>query len=382
MPVHKLYCDSRAAVEGTPSDWLWQPPRAIFVGKCRAFIDAVHMGVTWGSVVESNKNMYVAEELPLLTVMATQNRIYFREGVTELIAVIPPAIYDGNALATAVAQALTAAGSTVYTAAYTASTTGSIAITPAITIASRVTLLSGEWAGQKLTKTLLYDASDVLGTKYTDSQGTLALGRGIGYRKISLTTGSYNADELATEVALKLNAGSALTGSDGGTEMYTVSFDLKTGRLTISHDNPYSKFYIYPESHLTVFPHEFQGYSAPYNGSDLLLGFAGAVYQGNIATAMAHVNVLAYHTLFINSTMGLHNDSVGPMGQSTIARKVVIDAPPGGMVHDFHSTPYDYIALEPQSITSIRFRVSDWKGETVDMSHWSCSIILVPEDQF
>ena len=107
MPVHKLYCDSRAAVEGTPSDWLWQPPRAIFVGKCRAFIDAVHMGVTWGSVVESNKNMYVAEELPFLTVLATQNRIYFREGVTELIAVIPPAIYDGNALAAAVAQALT-----------------------------------------------------------------------------------------------------------------------------------------------------------------------------------------------------------------------------------------------------------------------------------
>jgi len=105
------------------------------------------MGVTWGSVVESNKNMYIAEELPFLTVLATQNRIYFREGLTELIAVIPAAIYDGNALATAVAQALTAAGSTVYTAAYTASTTGSIAITPAITIASRVTLLTGEWAG-------------------------------------------------------------------------------------------------------------------------------------------------------------------------------------------------------------------------------------------
>jgi hypothetical protein len=81
------------------------------------------MGVTWGSVVESNKNMYIAEELPLLTVMPTQNRIYFREGVTELIAVIPPAIYDGPTLATRVAEALTTAGSTVYTAAYTASAT-------------------------------------------------------------------------------------------------------------------------------------------------------------------------------------------------------------------------------------------------------------------
>jgi hypothetical protein len=159
------------------------------------------MGVTWGSVVESNKNMYIAEELPLLTVLATQNRIYFREGVTELIAVIPPAIYDGPTLATRVAEALSTAGSTVYTAAYTASATtlGSIAITPPVTIASRASL--SEWAGQKLTRTRLYDASDVLGTKYTDSQGALVLDHGIGYRKVSLTTGSYNADELATEVA-------------------------------------------------------------------------------------------------------------------------------------------------------------------------------------
>ena len=102
-----------------------------------------------------------------------------------------------------------------------------------------------------------------------------------------------------------------------------------------------------------------------------------------LAIAAGHVNVLAYHTLFINSTLGMHNDSIGPVGQSTIARKVVIDAPPGGMVHDFHSTPYDYISLEQQSINSVRFRVTDWRGETVrPMSHWSASVILVPEEEF
>jgi hypothetical protein len=386
MPVHKLYCDSRAAVDGSPSDWLWQPSRSIHVGKCRAFIDSVHMGVTFGSVVESNRNIYVSEELPLLTVLAQSGRVYFREGATELIATIAPAIYDGPTLATALAAALSAASpSTVYSAAYTAAPSGAslgtIAITPPVFIASRATVVAAKsWAGQTLAPNGLQDASDLLGTTTADSQGTLNLDHGIGYRRVSLDIGGYNADELAAEMAQKLNSGSALTGA------YSVSFDEKRGRLTISHDNPYGLiFRVFPESYLTTRPQEFQGFSSPYNGSDLLTGFHSttAAYKGNAAVAAGHVNVLAYHTLFINSTLGMHNDSIGPVGQTTIARKVVIDAPPGGMVHDFHSTPYDYITIEPQSISSIRFRVTDWRGETVTpMSHWSASILLVPEEEF
>ena len=57
----------------------------------------------------------------------------------------------------------------------------------------------------------------------------------------------------------------------------------------------------------------------------------------------SHVNVMAHHTVFINSNLGMHSDSVGPMGQTSIARKVVIDQPPGGTVNDYHSSGYDYI---------------------------------------
>jgi hypothetical protein len=380
MPVHKLYVDSRAAVEGDPSDWLWQPARSIHVNKCRAFIDSVHMGVDFGTVVETNQNLFVSEELPLLTVLSQNDRVYFREGSTERIATIAPAIYDGPTLATALAAALTSASSTVYSATYTASQTtlGSIVITPAVFIASRATLVAAKsWAGQTLAPTGLRDASDLLGTKTADSQGTLLLDHGIGYRRISLDIGEYNAEDLAVEMASKLNSGSTLTGA------YTVSFSEKTGRLAISHDNQDLKFRIFPETYLTSHPHEFQGFAAPYNGSDLLTGFHSTVYEGNTVVAMGHVNVMAYHTLFINSTLGMHNDSIGPNGQSTIARKVVVDAPPGGMVNDYHSSQLDYITIEPQTISSIRFRVTDWAGRTVSrMGHWSASIILVPEEEF
>ena len=89
----------------------------------------------------------------------------------------------------------------------------------------------------------------------------------------------------------------------------------------------------------------------------------------------------------INSIMchfrhGTHSDSYGPRGQTTIARKVVVDQAAGGFIHDYHGQMHDYITLEPQSLAAIRFRVTDWKGETVEMSHWSLSILILPEENF
>ncbi len=114
-----------------------------------------------------------------------------------------------------------------------------------------------------------------------------------------------------------------------------------------------------------------------------VIGFTGtAVLPGNSVTGARHINTQAHGTLFICSSLGNHNDSIGPTGASTIARKVTVDQPPGGAIHDFHSLPYDYITLEPQSISGLTFRVTDWAGRTVPMGHWSLSIIIVPEEDF
>ena len=105
------------------------------------------------------------------------------------------------------------------------------------------------------------------------------------------------------------------------------------------------------------------------------------IIQGDTITAEQHVNTMRHHTIFINSDLVSHNDSIGPLSQSTIARKVVLDAPYGSMINDFHSLAFDYIALEKQSISAMRFRLSDWQGHNIEMnSGWNLSIILVLED--
>jgi len=378
--VHKLYIDSRAAKEGDASDFVWAPDRPISVGKCRAFLDAVHMPVSWGTITATNKFMYVAEELPLLTVLATAGKVYLREtinGVTsDRIAVVAPAIYDGLNLAVALTTALGSGYSVAYTAV--ANELGTLTITSANTwlILSRASLLrDGKFGGATLSKSNLQDASDILGTVAADASGVLTLGHGLGYRRIELSKGTYTFDSIALELQTQLN-----TGSDLPT--YAVGKNVVTGRLSLTNSNVLN-FHIYPNQFLEQNVYSFQGYTAPFYSSDAVLGFSGrSILSGNAVTAASHINVQAYHSLFINSTLGSHSDSLGPIGQSTIARKVVIDQPPGNFVHDFHSLPYDYIKLEKQSISSIRFRVSDWQGQTVEMSDWSVSVVLVPEDEF
>ena len=347
------------------------------------------MPVSWGTITDTNQHMYITEELPLLTVLAGSQKIYLKEQaldgtVSERVVSLSPAVYDGPSLATELASALTQ-GAATYSCTYTAGAgLGSIAISvsgiTSFSLLSRAYVMNlASFAGAAVIKSQLQDASDVLGlltTSIAGSQGTLTLGHGLGYRKIALTVGGYTFDSLATEIQTQLNAGSTMA-------TYSVSKNTSTGRLTITNSSNPLSFYIWPAQYLEANPYAFQGYTSPFHASDDVTGFSGsAVLTGNTITAAHHVNTMAHHTLFINSTLGTHNDTLVPLSQSTIARKVVIDQPAGGFCHDFHSLPYDFLSLEPQSLSAIRFRVTDWRGNTVQMSHWSLSILFIPEELF
>jgi hypothetical protein len=301
---------------------------------------------------------------------------------------IASGIYDGVGLAAAIQTAM----GNAYTCTYNTSggLLGQITITHVqaslisyFIVVSRQTLLrEGTFAGQPIVPSALEDASDVLGTTHSDVQGqqtgVLNLGHGLGYRQVELNGGKYSFDSLAVELARALNDGTTL-----GANTYSVGKNTATSRLSIVNTSSPLLFYIYPSKFLAENPYSFQGFSAPFYDSDDVLGFTGgSVLLGNTVAASSHVNSMAYHTLFINSSLGTHNDSLGPIGQSTICRKVIIDQPQGNMINDYHSQAFDYIKLEKQSISSMRFRVTDWRGNPVEMEHWSFSIIFVPEQEF
>ena len=217
----------------------------------------------------------------------------------------------------------------------------------------------------------------VASTLPNGSSLALTLGSAQQYRKIALDVGGYDAATLPTMLAAKLNAGTSM-----GT--YTVTVPGTTNRMTIATSSA-KKFLLWSGEYLDTHPYAFQGHTAGQYAYDIL-GFRGGVQEGSSASPLVgqqHINVMAHHTIFINSSLGMHNDTIGPLGQSTIARKVVIDQPPGSTVNDYHSSLMDYVAIPAGDIHQISFRLTDWRGHDIDMDvAWSLSIIFVPEKDF
>ena len=379
--THKLYLDSRAAKERSHghADFVWAPDRPLMVDKCRGFIDSVHIPQAFGSIGSHNANTYIAEEQNDFVVLAGQTKVYVQEiigGVgSQRIVSMTAATYASEA---SLASALQASLGGQYTVVGGVNTLTIAHPTISWKIVSRRELQTlNTFASAPLSKHDLQDASDLLGTTIQaviGGTGNAYLGKSLAYRKITLTPGNLTADELSVALQGALSAGTTI-GS------YTVTFSSQTGKLSVSNSG---NFAIYSGHYLRSNPYEFPGFQAPWAAGDDATGLAFTTpVSGNSMIGNQIINLLPHHTLFICSTLGSHNDSIGPVSQSSIARKVVCDVPHGSMIHDFHSQPLDYVSLEKQSITAIRVRLTDWQGTAIELeSPWSLSIILVPEDQF
>ena len=192
----------------------WQPGRPLHIDKSRAFIDSVHMPVTWGTFHSQNKYLYVTEALPLLTVLSTANRLYLTEGAAYRIVTIPTAVYDGAGLASAVGTALGAAYSVAYV---NSGGLGSLTITSSddFKIASRTELQAlTTWGASAITPGNLQDASDMFGTLTQSAQGpTINLSPGLSYRRVTLTEGYYVLTDVAAELKTALDTGSDAQGA-------------------------------------------------------------------------------------------------------------------------------------------------------------------------
>ena len=91
-----------------------------------------------------------------------------------------------------------------------------------------------------------------------------------------------------------------------------------------------------------------------------------------------NVSYLA-HSFFL----GRQNDSVGPMGSSSVIRTVCLDRAIGSYIHDGrNSLPFNYVSVSKGMIRQLEFRLTDWRGRPVPLTNsWSFSIIFVPEDE-
>ena len=376
--VHKLFCDSRARTEGDHASWSWQPARPVTVPRSRLFIDSVSLPVAWETIGEDNKYLYVTETQTSLKVLAGQGKVYLKEGNTFRAVQIPTGSYTGTGLASALATALNT-GSNGWTVAFIANASlGLLNIGgPAHwKFFSRRELIAGAFPG--VFPGDFEDSADLLSLVHAPASGSpsgnVTLAPAKAYRRIALTPGFYTATALAGHLQDKLRVGTTLNAT------WTAAYSNDTGRITVANAGGWE---IWPEAYILKNPLLWPGVTEP-ESSDGVTGLEGdAPLAGPTVVAAMHVNVLRYHSLFIATSLGSHGDTIGPLGQTTFARKILVSEARGGMIDDRFALPFDYISLEPQNISSVTFRLSDYRGRTVPMSvPWSLSLVIVAEEEF
>ena len=203
-------------------------------------------------------------------------------------------------------------------------------------------------------------------------------------RFCKLVQGYYTVQTLRAAIEVALNTGTFLF------HQYTVGFDERLQRHTFS--NPFTisgeSFTLYTAQSLKKpVPENYPDIVGPDYGAFRQVGLVegGPVFcnpNTGPVTATGCPNLQANTQLFIRSSLGIPATSVGPLGNMSIARRVVLDAPLFGLCVDRHTTSWDSIAIPGHiTISTISLSLCGYNMKPVDLQGqpWSCSITIFRE---
>ena len=213
----------------------------------------------------------------------------------------------------------------------------------------------------------------------------------VWHRTPRIAPGYYNVESLKLAIQNALSEGSNFpTGSTVTT--YTVTYDERLARFTFKAFAQRFGF------NFTIYSKEAQELGGPSvpsivengNGSWRLLGMVSGPSTTSVGdmdetpvVANGAPNLQYATQLFIKTDLGISARSVGPKGNQSCQRRVVIDAPTFGLVVDRHSTSWDSFEISPNTtIASFTVQLTDYNGNVVDLNgqNWSFSISIYRED--
>ena len=212
----------------------------------------------------------------------------------------------------------------------------------------------------------------------------------VHYHTLTIPPRQYNAVTLATAIDTVLDTASNFPGT------YTVVFNAQTSRLEISCTGS-TTFQVFPDEMLKADPNSWN-VGAFANGDALIdannlrgagsvTGFSrGTAYISGSssvkATALDSVNCIPYHQMFLRSDLATGYDAIGPDGSSDIIRRITCQVGLNDIIIDQHALPNDTVSIGSRELTSLRFRLTDVFGKTLDTNgfHISFSIIFVEDE--
>ena len=211
------------------------------------------------------------------------------------------------------------------------------------------------------------------------------------YIVLNIQPGQYNGVTLATALQTAMNAVTQMGASN-----YTVVYDVDTAKIKITSSAATgNQFTIFGEIALNGGLWNASGNSSPVDlnntqSANKVFGFnegqlIGTAHATDAAPTAripligdSVIDVQRHHCLYVHSDLGEPGSSWGCRGESSVIRRVVVDALQNGLAIDRHTTSWDAVEVGSKALRSMSFRLADDNGTTVDLQghHWSFSLVF------
>jgi len=197
---------------------------------------------------------------------------------------------------------------------------------------------------------------------------------------VKLQRKNYDIDSLAEELQFQMNAAY-------GSDIFFTSTTHPTARIAITIMGTERSFYIFSDKDLlnrvngTWVGENYDSFRP--NTCNSIIGFNGSY---NFAAPSYYwtqwvsgvVDVLGIHNIYITSPQFGRN-SFGPKGERNILKKLVVNAPFGGLVTESWLNDQDYTDCSKHLLRTLEFRITDSYGNTLELNggHVSFTLIFV-----
>ena len=201
------------------------------------------------------------------------------------------------------------------------------------------------------------------------------------YNVATIAPGNYNGVDLASELSVRINN---VVNIPNLSNAYTTTYSIKTNTITIDIQYSDYKFRILTPDDLksdTVHDRYGNAYdkSNPHDINEILGNIDGIspYYQFPISYTSKSLNLQTIRNILIHSSLGNYN-TIGPQGESSIIKKVPVNANKGEYIFDQVLTSNDFGDCSKQTLRTVKFDLKDSRGNHIPFhgSNLSFSIIF------
>ena len=186
---------------------------------------------------------------------------------------------------------------------------------------------------------------------------------------ITLSSKDYNGVQFAAEIQSKI---SSVTGG-----VVNTSYDAQSKQMSVSVANHTISFHT---------DEELKDLQGPYNynttifncGNELLTNVFSGVSGNSISNpAKYYLNLTPVRNIYMKSPTLSSFNTIGCNGESSIIKKIPVNASPGEMITSFITSATDFIPCNNLTLKTIEIQLEDVKGNEVNLHGMNMSFSIL-----